>query len=489
MVSLTDLRARRVVPAWQEAVAVVQELIHTVVQTQGRDAALPDVDHIALIANGEVVALPGSKPTGHPVRQAARLLQQLLEGAAAPAELEALVNDNIGDTPKLQTLAELTRQLAFFERPGRRSDVEALVSRAMSVDAQNRAEEELRRLKERTVLAADLDAFQSESETAQDEDAKPEPRIVNRQLAAVLALVVAVVLAGAGWWAFSRVRDMLADSEPPVPAVAVETASSPAGADAAAPAEAPAEAVAAQTADAAQATTASDHPSPASTQASSAEQPSLLQRTGASIRRAVHAVFGSLAAAREGTPDAVPAAATSDTAAATSDAANATPDTASAAAQTSRSGPPPRVRRSATAATSSSSPTTAPADAGATAEPPQISTTVSKPPIAGDPRSVSSSVDDVRSVIYSAADADVRPATLLRPVLPAEPPPDVPPDQIGTLELIVDENGDVEHVRLISPSNRFHERMLVAHAKSWKFRPAIRDGRPVKYRAVIRLTI
>ena len=96
---------------------------------------------------------------------------------------------------------------------------------------------------------------------------------------------------------------------------------------------------------------------------------------------------------------------------------------------------------------------------------------------------------ELRTIIYSAADGGVIPAILLRPLLPAEPPPDVPPNQIGTLELVVDEQGDVERVRLVSPSNRFHERMLVAHAKTWKFRPAIRDGRPVKFRTVVRLTI
>ena len=93
------------------------------------------------------------------------------------------------------------------------------------------------------------------------------------------------------------------------------------------------------------------------------------------------------------------------------------------------------------------------------------------------------------TVVYTVADSDVMPAMLLRPVLPAMPPPDVPPSQIGTHELLVDEQGDVERVRLISPSNRFHERMLVAHAKTWKFRPAIRDGQPVKFRTVVRLTI
>ena len=96
---------------------------------------------------------------------------------------------------------------------------------------------------------------------------------------------------------------------------------------------------------------------------------------------------------------------------------------------------------------------------------------------------------DVRTIVYSAGDEGVMPALLLRPLLPALPPPDVPPSQLGTLELVVNELGDVERVRLISPSNRYHERMLVAHAKTWKFRPALREGRPVKYRTVVRLTI
>jgi len=53
----------------------------------------------------------------------------------------------------------------------------------------------------------------------------------------------------------------------------------------------------------------------------------------------------------------------------------------------------------------------------------------------------------------------------------------------------VDEQGDVEQVRLISPANRFHERMIVSAAKMWKFRPAFKDGHPVRYREKIRITL
>ena len=64
-----------------------------------------------------------------------------------------------------------------------------------------------------------------------------------------------------------------------------------------------------------------------------------------------------------------------------------------------------------------------------------------------------------------------------------------PPDQVGTLDLLIDETGNVEQVKLTSPANRYQERMLVSHAKSWKFKPATRDGHPVKYRTRVRVTI
>jgi len=91
--------------------------------------------------------------------------------------------------------------------------------------------------------------------------------------------------------------------------------------------------------------------------------------------------------------------------------------------------------------------------------------------------------------IYTSSDRDVQAAVIIRPVLPTAPPEDVAADQLGTLELLVDERGDVENVRLVSPFNRYQERMIVANAKTWKFRPATRAGHPVKYRTRVRLTI
>ncbi len=149
MVSLADLRARNVTPIWQEAVAVVQELIQTVKATTGSAELLPDLEHVALIPNGDVVALPGSPEPPIPVRHAAVMLKLLIDGVPVPPELEQFVGRNVAEPPQYDTVAEFSRNLAFFERPGRRSDVERLVGRAMAAEQTSRAEEELQRLKDR----------------------------------------------------------------------------------------------------------------------------------------------------------------------------------------------------------------------------------------------------------------------------------------------------------------------------------------------------
>ena len=57
------------------------------------------------------------------------------------------------------------------------------------------------------------------------------------------------------------------------------------------------------------------------------------------------------------------------------------------------------------------------------------------------------------------------------------------------LDMIISETGEVEHVKLISIANRFQERMIVAAAKAWRFRPALKGGQPVKYRIRVRVTL
>lgn len=89
--------------------------------------------------------------------------------------------------------------------------------------------------------------------------------------------------------------------------------------------------------------------------------------------------------------------------------------------------------------------------------------------------------------IYSSTDADVTPARLRWPRMTLTV---VDADQAGAagvLRVTVDEQGRVERVRLMSAGSSFNDKMILAAAKAWVFRPAQLNDRPVKYQLDIRL--
>jgi periplasmic protein TonB len=112
---------------------------------------------------------------------------------------------------------------------------------------------------------------------------------------------------------------------------------------------------------------------------------------------------------------------------------------------------------------------------------------VSLPPSTVTPESPEPIVRD--EAVYTAAAEDVEPAVLARPHLPSRPPTDATSEEIGVLEIVVSATGAVEQVRLVSTSNRYQDRMIVAAAKAWQFEPATKNGQPVRYRTRIRITL
>jgi outer membrane biosynthesis protein TonB len=56
----------------------------------------------------------------------------------------------------------------------------------------------------------------------------------------------------------------------------------------------------------------------------------------------------------------------------------------------------------------------------------------------------------------------------------------------NTIELIVSDDGSVEHVKLLTAPQRMTDVMLLSRAKLWKFAPALKDGRPVRYRVIMK---
>src|SRR5262249_48631184 len=87
--------------------------------------------------------------------------------------------------------------------------------------------------------------------------------------------------------------------------------------------------------------------------------------------------------------------------------------------------------------------------------------------------------------VYTAADLDVA-----KPVAVSKPMPlwnpDNPVDKLrdfrGTLELLIDETGQVRAATITKSVNPVYDPKLIRAAADWKFRPATRAGVPVKYR-------
>jgi hypothetical protein len=81
---------------------------------------------------------------------------------------------------------------------------------------------------------------------------------------------------------------------------------------------------------------------------------------------------------------------------------------------------------------------------------------------------------------------EVQPPRLSRQQLPRQPEPG---SDTGYFDVTVSASGDVEQLKLISPMQRFQERMLMAAAKAWTFKPATRYGQPVRYRMRIAIIL
>jgi hypothetical protein len=143
---------------------------------------------------------------------------------------------------------------------------------------------------------------------------------------------------------------------------------------------------------------------------------------------------------------------------------------------------------------------------------PQIPRSVPKPPAvdppAGDVREAGSLVRVIISDVppealaewhsdaptteslYTRANKEVEPPIIMRPQIRSEPPVGIQGrPRLATLILDIDERGSVNQVRLasVSADERYYAAMIVAAAKAWRFRPAQKDGRPVRYRLLLRV--
>lgn len=83
--------------------------------------------------------------------------------------------------------------------------------------------------------------------------------------------------------------------------------------------------------------------------------------------------------------------------------------------------------------------------------------------------------------LFKHGDDGVQEPVLLKQYLPPRPRKNATESQVAMLEVVVDTRGLVESVRLTSPGNRYQDKWWLFTAKGWRFQPATKDGKPVRF--------
>ena len=95
--------------------------------------------------------------------------------------------------------------------------------------------------------------------------------------------------------------------------------------------------------------------------------------------------------------------------------------------------------------------------------------------------------------IYGPGDADVTPPEVQYPMQLGRVPIGVLPEDLAYVEVVINEEGRVEQVKARQSPQSLDESMVLtmslSAAKTWRFTPALKDGRPVKYRQVLPVSL
>ena len=86
----------------------------------------------------------------------------------------------------------------------------------------------------------------------------------------------------------------------------------------------------------------------------------------------------------------------------------------------------------------------------------------------------------VDSRVYTEEDTNVSLPILASPKLPTTPSYNSNTSGI-VIDLLVNERGTVDSVKFVTPATDMRQRMMISAMKAWQYRPALKDGRPVKF--------
>jgi TonB family protein len=92
-------------------------------------------------------------------------------------------------------------------------------------------------------------------------------------------------------------------------------------------------------------------------------------------------------------------------------------------------------------------------------------------------------------ITYTPADTDVTPPVSLVQRMPEWRPSrqEAAQDYKGVMRLVIDKSGTVESATMATATRPAYDQLLVRAAREWKFEPAQKQGRPVRYLKIIEI--
>jgi len=97
-------------------------------------------------------------------------------------------------------------------------------------------------------------------------------------------------------------------------------------------------------------------------------------------------------------------------------------------------------------------------------------------------------LDKVAPRVYSPSDTDVVPPMTVRQAIPPYPGRVLLGGSL-VMDIVIDVNGAVESATMASAPNPAYDKLVLGAAKTWQYQPATLNGKPVKYRKRIQLSL
>lgn len=94
----------------------------------------------------------------------------------------------------------------------------------------------------------------------------------------------------------------------------------------------------------------------------------------------------------------------------------------------------------------------------------------------------------VKFRVYSGEDRDVTPPVIINQALPPFQGTVIAP-RTGLLEVLISETGEIESAVMTQSVTSAYDRLALIAARMWRFKPAMVNGVPVKYRKTVQINV